>query len=59
MCVGILGVRVVTSLQVAKFLSTHITILSYFPYHIKFYGPSGTNNDAFSPTSSSVPNEYR
>ena len=50
------GDQVVTSLKLAKFGLPHITVLSYFPYHIKFYDPSGTKNDAHSLL---FPNKYR
>ena len=58
MCVGD-GVQVVTSLQLLKCGLPHITVLSYFPYHIKSDDPSGTKNQAFSLTLSNIPNKYR
>jgi len=42
------GVQVVTSLQLSKFGLLRVTVLSYFPYHIRFYDPSGTKNHVFS-----------
>jgi hypothetical protein len=60
MCMGdgVQVVTVVTSLQLSKCGLSHITVVSYFPYHIKSDDPSETKNQAFSLTLSNIPNKY-